>query len=197
MDIKLHLGGTVDAKEVMTYRVSTVKDTGKAIAWHEHGSEETEQPAVYQNFGISYNEGQAARKTEEWAEVAEEYAKEYADANEGADVSKYLKKSEDRPGRNGGIKKADYEEIGREVVSELVEAAAQNEDAEVEYHTTLEWVKEQLQGVKESNTFLPVARPEKPKPVPSATKAILDAREKAAAEGLSEEVLDKIFGKKD
>ena len=25
----------------------------KPIAWHEHGSEDSDQPAVYQNFGIS------------------------------------------------------------------------------------------------------------------------------------------------
>ena len=195
MDIKLHGGGTIDAKEIMAYRVSTVAAIGKPLTWHNHGSEDSENPAVYQNFGVSYNEGQDARRTTEWAEVSAEFTNEYAEANDGVDISKYLKPSEDRPGRNGGIKKADFEGIGRKVVDALVGASTGKEEEETEYVTTLEWVNAQLDGFLVSNTrFESEARPEKPKKVAAVSKKINEARERAKERGLSEEDIEEIFG---
>ena len=197
MDIKLHEGGTVDAKEVMAYRVSTVADTGKPITWHAHGSEDDDTPAVYQNFGISYNEGQAARKTQEWIDTAAEFCDEYADANEGVRVDKHLKPSEDRP--NGGIKKSELEEFGKGLVDKLIglEHYEDEADEEVERVATKEWVDEVLPSVwdaVDSTGLSIVARPEKPKPVAAATKAISEAKQRAIDKGLSEEDIEEIFG---
>ena len=198
MDIKLHEGGTIDAKEVMAYRVSTVADTGKPITWHAHGSEDDDTPAVYQNFGISYNEGQAARKTQEWIDTAAEFCDEYADANEGVRMDKHLKPSEDRP--NGGIKKSELEEIGSEIVEFLETAASAQEDENTEYITTKDWIDEQLvkyhdSAISEGVDGLGIsARPEKPKPVAAAKKVINEAKQRAIDKGLSEEDIEEIFG---
>ena len=198
MDIKTVGGGSVNAKDVMAYRVSTLEETGKPIGWHRHGSENDDQPAVYQKHGINFKEGQAARDPDgEWSDVAKEFAEEFVADKEGLtaeEVLKHLETADSRPGSKSGMKKSDYEEIGCSVVGEVVAGASQNENAEEDYHTTLEWANFQIEKLLEESTFLPDARPAKPKPTLSA---VSKERERAIAEmranGISEDVIAKVY----
>lgn len=213
MDIKKIGGGTVDAKEVMEYRVSTLVATGKPVGWHRHGSEEDDQPAVYQKLGINFKEGQAARAPDgEWQSVAEEFAEEFAKkTNEDAEgvvisaeeILKHLETSDSRPGSKSGMKKADYEEIGRDVSGffEDLSAEGAEKDSEEDHHTTKEWVDEQWTALKETllgldaeNKFEVSIRPVKVKP---AVSAAAKERERAIAEmreqGVSEDIINKVY----
>ena len=194
MDIKTS-DGTVDAREIMEYRVSTIAASEKPVAWHRHGSEGDEVPAVYQKFGIVYNEGQAIRKTKEWEDEAANFAADYQNQH-NVDISSHLAASKERPGRNGGIKKVDFEGIGRTVVGALEANSEPMEDDGEEHHTTLEWIEQQMPAVVDALKDTAInLRPIKPKKTPVISKQMNDAKERARAQGLSEEVVEQIFRK--
>ena len=207
MDIKTVGGGSVNAKDVMAYRVSTLEETGKPIGWHRHGSENDDQPAVYQKHGINFKDGQAARDPEgEWADIAKEFAEEFAADKQGLtteDVSKHLETADSRPGSKSGMKKSDYEDIGRDVVGFFEDCSEEGaeKDSDDEHHTTKEWADEQWKGLSESllgenatNSFDVSIRPVKPK---AAVSAAAKERERAIAEmranGISEDVIAKVY----
>ena len=203
MDIKKIGGGTVDAKEVMAYRVSTLESTGKPVGWHRHGSEDDDQPAVYQKLGINFKEGQVARHPDgEWQELAKEFAEEFAADKENLtaeDVLKHLETSDSRPGSKSGMKKSDYEEIGKEVVDHfeaMVDTEAEKQSGE-DHHTTREWTDTQWEKAKDylnGEGFTTDARPVKEKP---AQTAAAKERERAIAEmreqGVSEDIINKVY----
>ena len=201
MDIKTSTG-QISASEVMAYRVSTLVSEGKAVdgarpvGWHRHGSENDDQPAVYQKLGINFNTGQAARSMEEWQDLSQEFAQEFADANEGIIaevVLGHLKATEERPGSKSGITKADYEEIGRDVVRHLEDKSEPLEDDGEEHYSTKEWADEQIDGLLDDD-FEPAVRPTKPKVNQTAASK---ERERAIQEmrdnDISEEVINKVY----
>ncbi len=201
MDIKTSTG-QISAKEVMAYRVSTLVSEGKAVdgarpvGWHRHGSEDDDQPAVYQKLGINFNTGQAARSIKEWQDLSQTFAQEFADANEGlsADVVlSHLRSTEKRPGSKNGIKKSEYEEIGRETVERLEDLSQTLEDGGEEYHSTKEWADTQIDGLFDDD-FVPAVRPTKPKTNQTAASK---ERERAIQEmrdnDISDEVINKVY----
>ena len=186
-EIKKEDGTTVSILNVIESRVSTVADTGKPRPWYNHGDENS----VAVQLGITWNQMQDMRKTPEWLEET----KAYADAN-NVDIA-YLPPAETRPGRNG-LKKADYEEIGKDLVEKFVESASSNEEPDEEYTTTKEWVDVQFDGLKQvmdEQEFVSAARPVKPKKPVSAKAELESAKENAKARGLSQEDIEAIFGK--
>ena len=201
MDIKTSTG-QISAREVMEYRVSTLASEGNAVegarpvGWHRHGSEGDDQPAVYQKLGINFNTGQSARSLEEWQEESKVFAQEFADANEGVNadvVLEHLKPTEERPGSKSGVKKSEYEEIGRDVVVRL-EALSQPLEADgEEHHTTKDWADEQVNIMIKAHTDVGV-RPTKPKVNQTASEK---ERERAIQEmrdnGISDEVINKVY----
>ncbi len=201
MNIKTS-NGEITAREAMEYRVSTLASEGKAVegarpvGWHRHGSEHDYQPAVYQKLCINFHTGQAARRTEEWKELSQTFAQEFADSNEHISaevVLRHLKATEERSGRNSGIKKSEYEEIGRDVVGRLEDLSQTLEDGGEEYHSTKEWADTQIDGLFDDD-FVPAVRPTKPKTNQTAASK---ERERAIQEmrdnDISDEVINKVY----
>ena len=184
MEIKASDGTMVDIEEVLEYRVGSVADTGKPRAWYVHGDAES----VAGNFGIAYNDLQKAREDGDW----DKEASAYADAN-NVDF-KLLKGARKQANRKGGIKKSDYESLGRSVVAHMEAASAPQEDDGEDHETTLEWVKEQLPLLLASTEFIPLVRPAKPKKNVTATAKLDVAKERAREQGLSDEDIERIFG---
>lgn len=201
MNIKTS-NGEISVAEVMEYRVSTLVSEGKAVdgarpvGWHRHGSENDVQPAVYQKLGINFNTGQATRSTEEWKHLSQVFAQGFADDNEGISaevVIEHLKPTEERPGSKSGIKKSEYEEIGRNVVEHLEFLSQPLEDDGEEHHTTKDWADEQVNIMIKAHPDVGV-RPTKPKNNQTAAEK---ERERAIQEmrdnGISDEVINKVY----
>ena len=200
MDIKTSKGD-VNVAEVIEYRVSTLVATGRPIGWHRHGSENDDQPAVYQKFGINFNEGQKARNSEEWQEECQKVAQAIADANENIsveDVLTHLKPTEFRPGSKSGIKKSDYQDIGERVVEHLEFGSQTKEDEEQEHITNSEWANEEVNKLLAASEYSPEARPIKPKNNQTvAEKERERAIEEMRANGVSDEIINKVFPPKE
>ena len=203
MNIKTS-NGEISVAEVMEYRVSTLVSEGNAVegarpvGWHRHGSESDDQPAVYQKLGINFNTGQAARSTEEWKHLSQVFAQGFADDNEGISaevVIEHLKPTEERPGSKSGIKKSEYEEIGRDVVARLETLSLPLEDDGEEHHSTKEWADAQIDTLFDEDTDSVLhVRPTKPKVNQTASEK---ERERAIQEmrdnGISDEVINKVY----
>ena len=185
MEIKASDGTMVDIEEVLEYRVGSITaDTDKPRPWYVHGDAES----VAGNFGIAYNDLQKARESDDWNKEAQEYA----DANK-IDF-KLLKGAQKQANRKSGIKKSDYESLGRSVIAHMEAASAPQEDDGEDHETTLEWVEEQLPLLLASTEFIPLVRPAKPKKNVTATAKLDVAKERAREQGLSDEDIERIFG---
>lgn len=183
-------GSLVEVSEILTYRCSTIKDTGRPVTWHKWGDEN----CVAMHFDMDYDELTAARSLPEW----NDFAKKWAEDNK-VDF-KHVQGAKEQP-RNGSIKKSDLEAIGKKAVEILEERSSHSELEEEEYQTTKEWVDENVDKFWGAD-FNPTTRPIKPKKttqiqqkIDTAVDESLEAAKQNARDaGLSEEEIAKIFG---
>lgn len=181
MTIKKTDGTEISLEEVLTYRVSSLEDTGKPVPWYVHGDENS----VAVHLGIKYEEIQAARLSAEWQTEAQAWA----DSN-GVDY-KHVKHAIEQPGRNGGMTKAQFEEVGRTVVEHLEDIVKPVESDDEEYITDKEWVDNQLDNMLDDE-FAPTPRTVKPQ----KSKTAADKEKERIAQALRDDGVDEEVIKK-
>lgn len=183
-------GAVLEVSEILKYRCSTIASAGKPITWHKWAMPE----CVALHFGMDYEELTAHRSTDEWNEFAKQWA-----ADNNIDF-KHVKGAGKQP-RNGALKKSDYEELGRELVTQLEYSSSPSEADDEEYQTTKEWVDENYRTFLDGSNFTVSTRPIKPKKTTQIQQKIDDAvdeeleaaKQKLRDAGIDEEAIAKAF----
>lgn len=176
----------ITIEKVLDFRVSTLEKTGRCAPWFAHNSE----GSVMSNFGFAYDELNKPRQTDEWNVAAKAYADE-----KGIDFN-HVKGAEEQ--KRGGLKKADYEAIGRSVIENIVMRLEPTEDDKEDYITKEEWANTEVAELLNSAAdYIPSARPIKSKK-PKGVKAVVSAEQQRAidelrSQGVEEDIIKSVY----